>query len=218
MNFHRDLTDRDLHAPSNEQVENNSAGIISKLRAVQFNGLGTNFLQIELGDGSTDFIRGITQDDISNVVGINTGFITALGILTDVDTTPFLVNDLLYAGPAGVLQTTPNGPVIAQILYVHATQGIIYVRIDGQPQTGTGFQSKAGVVAGASFAGSPKKYTVTFATAFADANYAIDIDGADSRAWSYESKTSAGFTINANAATVMAGEVSWKATHSGESI
>lgn len=128
MGFHRDLTDRDLHAPSNQKVENNSGSPIAKLRAVKFNGLGTVFIQIQLGNGATDYIRGVTQDIISNVVGINTGYITALGILTSVDTSGFLVNDTLYAGPSGVLQTAVNGPAIAQVLVSHATQGIIYVQ------------------------------------------------------------------------------------------
>lgn len=127
MGFHRSLTDRDLHAPSNETVENNSGGSIAKLRAVKFNGLGTAFMQITTANGATDTVRGITQDVIPNTVGFNVGYITALGILTDVDTSLWLVNDFLYAGPSGVLQTAPNGPSIAQVLYVHATLGIIYV-------------------------------------------------------------------------------------------
>ena len=134
MGYHRDLVDRDLHAPSNEKVENNSASPIGRMIAVQFNGMGTNFMQIIPGDGTANVIRGMTQSYISNVVDINTGFITALGILTDVDTSAFSVNDFLYAGPSGVLQNTSYGPIIAQVLVVDALHGKIYVQI---PNAGT---------------------------------------------------------------------------------
>lgn len=217
MGFHRDLADRDLHAPSNEKVENNSAGTIVKFRAVKFNGFGTAFMQIELGNGATDSIRGITQDNILNTAGFNTGYITALGILTDVDTSGFLVNDVLYAGAGGVLQTAVNGTAVALVLVSHATNGIIYVRVEGTPQVGTGIRSKAGNVAAGSFSGTPKKATVTFSTAFPSSSYAINISGIDARSWTYESKTAAGFIINANAATALTGEVSWEAIQDGES-
>jgi hypothetical protein len=74
---------------------------------------------------------------------------------------------------------------------------------------------KAGVVASGSFAGSPKKATVTFTTAFASTAYSITITGIDARTWSYESKTTSGFTINANANAALTNEVSWKAAASG---
>jgi hypothetical protein len=78
-------------------------------------------------------------------------------------------------------------------------------------------KDKAGVVTGASFSGSPKKYVVVFSAAFADADYAISLGSLNNRSWTYESKTAAGFTINANANTALSGEVSWSASKSGES-
>ena len=76
---------------------------------------------------------------------------------------------------------------------------------------------KAGTVSGASFAGTPKKYTVTFGTAFADTNYAISImASADSRAWTYESKAAGSFVINSGAGAALTGEVSWIAIENGE--
>jgi hypothetical protein len=74
---------------------------------------------------------------------------------------------------------------------------------------------KGGVVTSGSFSGNPKKATVTFSSAFADATYTIGITGADARTWSYESKTASGFTINSNANAALTGEVSWQATASG---
>ena len=75
---------------------------------------------------------------------------------------------------------------------------------------------KAGIVSAGSFSGSPKKYAVTFSTAYANTNYIIDIKGADARFWSYESKATTGFVINSNAATALTGEVSWFTTPTGE--
>jgi len=76
---------------------------------------------------------------------------------------------------------------------------------------------KAGTVSAGSFAGNPKKYTVTFATPFNNTNYAVKVNGVDVRSWSYENKTAGGFVINSNANASLTGEVSWTATENGES-
>lgn len=77
---------------------------------------------------------------------------------------------------------------------------------------------KSGLSAGSSFTGNPKKLAITFSTPFADANYNISIMGDTARTWTYESKTAAGFTINANANTALTGaEISWSAFNIGES-
>lgn len=75
---------------------------------------------------------------------------------------------------------------------------------------------KSGVVASGSFSGNPKKATVTFATAFADANYSVSIIGIDSRSWSIESVVAGSFIINARANGVLTGNVYWIATKHGE--
>jgi hypothetical protein len=75
---------------------------------------------------------------------------------------------------------------------------------------------KAGTVDAASFTGNPRVTTVTFTTAFSSSNYAIIITGVDSRSWSYLSKSASGFTISANSALALTGEVSWYAIISGE--
>jgi hypothetical protein len=85
-----------------------------------------------------------------------------------------------------------------------------------QPQSGT-LKQKNGSITGTTFAGNPKKATVTFGTAFADNNYAVTITGEISRSWSVESKTSAGFTINANANLAFTENVFWMAGQIGES-
>jgi len=82
---------------------------------------------------------------------------------------------------------------------------------------GTGLKIKAGTVTAGSFAGSPKKATITFGTAFPSAIYAINITGADNRNWTWESKTAGSFVINTNANTVLTLNVDWSAIVIGES-
>lgn len=77
---------------------------------------------------------------------------------------------------------------------------------------------KAGVVAGATFAGAPRTATVTFGTAMPNTNYSIAISGANSRSWSYQTKTVNGFVINANANAALSGEVTWTCISHGESV
>ena len=81
---------------------------------------------------------------------------------------------------------------------------------------GPSFVSKSGTVSAVSFAGTPKKYSVVFSAAYADALYAVVLSGIESRNFRYESKTAAGFTINTNADTAPASEVSWITIPEGE--
>jgi hypothetical protein len=84
-------------------------------------------------------------------------------------------------------------------------------------QTGNTLTQKSGNVSGSTFAGNPKKATVTFATAFANTNYAITISSDTNRAWTWESKTAGSFVINANSNTTFnAGNVNWTAIQYGE--
>lgn len=76
--------------------------------------------------------------------------------------------------------------------------------------------TKSGRVGAASFTGSPRKATVTFAAPFASTNYSLVITGVDARIWSYESKSASSFVISANANTALTGEVSWQAQFDGE--
>lgn len=72
---------------------------------------------------------------------------------------------------------------------------------------------KAGMVLNTAFIGTPKTAAVVFGTAFPDNNYAVLISGTDIRAWSAESKTASGFTINANADQALTGYVYWSAEY-----
>lgn len=75
---------------------------------------------------------------------------------------------------------------------------------------------KSGIVSNTSFSGNPKKSTITFSTAFSDANYSIAIIGIDSRSWRVETVTNAGFIINAGANQALTGNVYWIAIKNGE--
>jgi hypothetical protein len=72
--------------------------------------------------------------------------------------------------------------------------------------------TKAGSVTNASFAGNPKKATVTFGSAFPNTNYAVTVTGEDARTWTIESKAAGSFVINANSNTNLAATTYWIAT------
>lgn len=78
-------------------------------------------------------------------------------------------------------------------------------------------KTKSGSVAVGSFAGNPKKATVTFTTAFPDANYTPTIIAGDARITSYESLLGASFVINLNANQAPTAAVKWVAVYNGES-
>lgn len=78
--------------------------------------------------------------------------------------------------------------------------------------------AKAGTVAAGSFAGSPKKVTITFATSFGSTAYSIQIQGTDNRSFTWESKLATGFVINANSNTALTGNVDWLIIGTGEAV
>lgn len=83
----------------------------------------------------------------------------------------------------------------------------------------TSLYEQAGVVTAGSFAGNPKKSTVTMPDSFADTNYSVSIIGTtDGRDWTVESKTVNSFVINANANAVLSGSVEWIAVKHGDNI
>lgn len=86
---------------------------------------------------------------------------------------------------------------------------------------GAGLATKAGTVLSGAFSGSPKKATVTFATAFADANYAVVVQhvSTSSATWSptIESKAAGSFVINMASSSVSnLTAVCWIAVKHGE--
>ena len=79
-----------------------------------------------------------------------------------------------------------------------------------------GMITKNNAVAGGSFAGNPKKATVTFSTAFPNTNYSIVVTGEEARSWTIESKLAGSFVINTNSNTVLSNNVYWQAISYGE--
>ena len=132
MAFHAQLVGADLHAPTNQQVENDTIATIPVLMAVTYNGIGTNYPSIVLANGATDRVRGVTQTAILSTAGENTGFITSLGFLIGntsipIDTSAWSEGTQLYASSVGVLQTTPNGTIVATVYKQDAINGVMYI-------------------------------------------------------------------------------------------
>jgi len=134
-----------------------------------------------------------------------------LQVLADL---PQLTNGQLYIGSTGA-------PVVAASLTagtgVTITPGAGSITIAATNQTGTGLKLKAGTVAAGSFSGSPKTVAITFASAFTNTNYTINITGTDVRQWSWSSKATTGFTIQTNSNRALTGNVDWQAQEIGES-
>ena len=130
-NFHSDLRGVDLHSPSNELVENNSGASISIFKAIKFTSIGSAYPQIELATGSTDIVRGITAETISNG-GI--GYVCSLGFLNGVDTSPWVAGTRLYAAAGGIIGSSPVGLPIGTVLRQNAINGVVYVDNTGITQ------------------------------------------------------------------------------------
>lgn len=105
-----------------------------------------------------------------------------------------------------------TAPIAADLMLIEdsaATNAKKKVQLSNLPSRTV---EKAGVVAGGSFAGNPKKYTVTFNTAMPDNNYAITVLGEDSRNWTIESKAAGSFVINSGSNVTLVNNVFWTAT------
>jgi uncharacterized lipoprotein YehR (DUF1307 family) len=70
---------------------------------------------------------------------------------------------------------------------------------------------KSGKKIDTDFSGNPKKATVTFTTAFSDAQYSISVLGADYKDFTYESKVAGSFVINTNSNSAPTGDTLWMA-------
>lgn len=76
---------------------------------------------------------------------------------------------------------------------------------------------KSGSIPGSNFTGNPKKYTVSFVAPLSSTGYSISISASVNRTWTWESKTTSGFTINSNANPAFNSDfVDWIALENGE--
>jgi hypothetical protein len=100
----------------------------------------------------------------------------------------------------------------------YSSNTLTLTRNDNNSVVVTGFTTgiKSNSVSGGSFAGNPKKYTVVFDNPYPNTNYSISITGEVNRSFTYESKTTTGFTINANANTAFIPNVDWITMSFGE--
>lgn len=121
---------------------------------------------------------------------------------------------------AGVIQTPSNyDSDWAEVAELNTGTGVSADRIvTFKDLLTTTTLSKSGRIAAGGFTGTPRKATVTFATAFPNTNYTITVLGADGRSFIYESKLAASFVINAQANAALSGEVHWQAQADGESV
>jgi len=127
MSQHKQLRGTDLHAPSNELVENTSGSNISALTVVMFSGLGV-YPKITPVSAPAQVIRGITAAAIPNG---GQGYITALGLMLNINTNSYNVGDKLYAGAGGALSLAAAGLPVAYVLRKDVTFGALYVANTG---------------------------------------------------------------------------------------
>src|SRR5581483_561008 len=124
MAFHKNLRGNDLHAPSTELIENNTGSTLTKLTVVAFNGMGTVYPQVQVADPNIYRNFGVVQDDI--LTG-KSGYITCLGFMFNIDTSPWLVGTVLYSTASGALSSTPLGTAVAVVTKQDAATGVMYV-------------------------------------------------------------------------------------------
>jgi hypothetical protein len=135
--FHKDLASYDLHAPSQQLIENNSGSTIpGPLKCVTFNGMGLNFPQIRIANGSVDKVRGLTEAAIPTGMA---SYIWCLGFMFNVNTSSWGEGTFLFCDASGNLTTTPTGSLIATVIAQDATAGVLFLEgMGGSGGGGTG--------------------------------------------------------------------------------
>lgn len=124
MSSHKNLRGKDLHAPSNELIENGSGSILPKMKVVRLDGLGTVYPKVQVADPNTYNNFAIVHDDIKPG---KVGYVCAFGFMFELDTSPWAVGTLLYSDASGNLTTSPLGGIVAQVIKQDAEFGILYV-------------------------------------------------------------------------------------------
>lgn len=81
-----------------------------------------------MASGAVDVVRGITQAEIKNG---KTGYITALGFLTAVNTSSWAPGTKLYADTSGNITSTPTGLPLAMVMKQDAVNGVVYIENTG---------------------------------------------------------------------------------------
>lgn len=123
---HSRLRGLDLHAPSNELVENNTGVTIPKGKVVRLNGMGTIYPQVLVANPTIDSNFGVVGNDISAAVTQNFGLVTCLGFMFNMDTSLWAVDTILFSDVSGNLSAAALGPPVARVIAQDATFGILY--------------------------------------------------------------------------------------------
>lgn len=134
MSFHKNLRGLDLHAPSNELVENQSGSTITKLKVVRLDGMGTIYPKVALADPAIYSNFGIAAFDIASA---GVGYITAFGFMFDINTSAWAVGSELYSDASGNLSTIANGGIVATVIKQDATFGVLYVTAEANNSIGS---------------------------------------------------------------------------------
>lgn len=204
-------------------------GISDSVKCDLYAGLDDAFDSgMRVGDGLIQFeTSGTPQFEINEAGGYYRGLGTSaiIDARLAVNTTIGALHGSVLAQFASTTQGTLPAPIMttAQRTAISPTTGLLVDDSDLNALTrynGASWDifsmniptTKSGTVAGGSFAGNPKVFTVTFGTAFPDTNYAVSIDGEDNRTLTFQTKLAGSFVINTNANLAIAGTVDWTAT------
>lgn len=124
MSFHKNLRGLDLHAPSNELVENQTGSTLTKLKVVRLDQMGTIYPKVVLADpGAFNNFGVVTADILPGKVG----YVTCFGFLFEVDTSAWTVSTELYSDASGNLTTIALGGIVGTVIKQDADFGVIYV-------------------------------------------------------------------------------------------
>ena|ERR1035437_3710655 len=150
------------------------------------------------------------------------GTFTVNGFSTGIDTftTGFTYSNNVFSisnSTGGTLSVLVNQMSALTSTTISATSvSATTITGDGTGITNVGLRIKSSGITASLFAGNPKKYTVAFVSNFATTGYSVTINAGDNRNWTYESKVTSGFTINANANAALTQPVLWTAIQNGE--
>jgi len=128
MSLHKNLRGLDLHAPSNELVENQTGSTLTRMQVVRLDGMGTVYPKVTVADPGAFANFGIVAYDIAPT---KVGYVTAFGFMFELDTSPWVVGTELYSDASGNLTSVANGGVVATVIKQDADFGVLYVVTEG---------------------------------------------------------------------------------------
>lgn len=128
MSLHKNLRGLDLHAPSNELVENQTGSTLTRMQVVRLDGMGTVYPKVSVAQPGAFPNFGIVAYDIAPT---KVGYVTAFGFMFELDTSAWAVGTELYSDASGNLSPIANGGVVATVIKQDADFGVLYVVTEG---------------------------------------------------------------------------------------